>query len=252
MMKQVVFAAVVASAATLATSCVNTAAEVALTDAEREAWSATFAEPEAHALEIRLYDQGKRIGDAAIQFDALHAMLAREPENVHVKDSMAVLYFQSRMYGQSMVLTNDLIEHDATSPRYLEMRAVSQNSLGMLEDALASYEALLAVDPNPYYGYQIATLQYGLNRFDLAEASVDNMLAADLSQERVNINIADGRSQTVPMKAALLNIKGVLRKDVHADLEQAEQYFELAMAEAPNFVLANNNMAAMRRASAAN
>lgn len=245
MLKQVLFAL---TAVIVLAACNDNS--ISLNADEHEAWSAVFDNPNDHALEVRLFNQGKQIGDAAIQFDALHAMLAREPHNLAVKDSMAVLYFQTRMYGQALRLSSDLIESAPQDPRYLEMRAVSQNSLGLLEDALSSYEALLAVDPNPYYGYQIATLQYGLNRFDLAEASVDNMLAGDLSAERVNINIADGRSQTVPMKAALLNIKGVLRKDVHADFDQAAQYFQLAMAEAPDFLLANNNLAALQRATA--
>ena len=222
-------------------ACQN-AGHVTLTADEQAAWSQVFDSPAAHAMDIRLYEQGKRVGDAAIRFDALHHMLAREPENLAVTDSLAQLYFQSRMYGPSLALTDDLLEGNADDPRLLEMRAVAQNSLGLLEDALASYESLLRVDPNPYFAYQIATLQYGLNRFDIAEASVDNMLAGDLSGESVNINIAGGRAQTVPMKAALLNIKGVLRKDVHDDLETAKQYFQLAMAEAPNFVLANNNL----------
>ncbi len=235
--------------AAIALGACQNASTVTLTAEEQAAWSDAFQTPANHALDIRLYDQGKRIGDAAIQFDALHAMLAKEPNNTAVMDSMAVLYFQSRMYGPSMVLTDDLIQKAPQDPRYLEMRAVSQNSLGMLEDALSSYEKLLAVDPNPYYAYQIATLQYGLNRFDLAEASVDNMLAADLAGEDVNINVAGGRSQTVSMKAALLNIKGVLRKDVHQDLEEAKQYFQLAMAETPNFQLAANNLQLLEKSA---
>jgi len=223
-------------------ACLSSDNSIVLTADEASAWSAAFEDPAAHAMDIRMYQQGKHVGDAAIQFDALHAMLAREPKNIAVKDSLAVLYFQSRMYGPSMVLTNDLIEEEPESARFLEMRAVSQNSLGLLDDALVSYEKLLSVDPNPYYAYQIATLQYGLNKYDLAEASVDNMLAADLGSQQVNINTANGRAQTVPMKAALLNIKGVLRKDVHQDLAEAKQYFQLAMAEAPEFKLAANNL----------
>ena len=223
---------------------------VALTADERANWSQAVASPSAHALDIRLYEQGSRIGDAAIKFDALHHMLAVEPDNVALKDSLASLYFASRMYGPAVSLVADLLETDPTDARYLEMGAVAQNSLGLLEDALVSYERLLAVDPNPYYSYQIATLQYGLNRFDQAEASVDNMLAADLSGQSVNINVAGGRAQTVPMKAALLNIKGVLRKDVHQDFERAGEYFELASAEAPDFILPVNNLTVLKQQAA--
>lgn len=218
---------------------------VELTAAESNNWSKAFESPGDHALDIRLYTQGKRVGDAAVMYDALHNMLAKEPGNAAVKDSLATLYFTGRMYGPSLALTTELLDAKAEDPRYLEMHAVSQNSLGLLEDALGSYTQLLAVDPNPYYAYQIATIQYGLNKFDIAEASVDNMLAADLGEQKVNINLANGRAQSVPMKAALLNIKGVLRKDVHLDKDKAREYFELAMAEAPDFLLPANNIAVM-------
>ena len=72
------------------------------------------------------------------------------------------------------------------------------------------------------------------------------MLAADLGEQKVNINLANGRAQSVPMKAALLNIKGVLRKDVHKDFDRAREYFELAMAEAPDFQLPVNNLEALK------
>ena len=225
---------------------------IELTAEERANWSQAFDSPEAHALDIRLYQQGKRVGDAAVMYDALHNMLATAPGNLAVKDSLAALYFSGRMYGPSLSLTKELIEAEPEDARYLEMKAVSENSLGLLEDALSSYESLLAVDPNPYFAYQIATLQYGLNKFDIAEASVDNMLAGDLGEQKVNINLAGGRAQSVPMKAALLNIKGVLRKDVHKDLDKATEYFQLAMAEAPDFLLPQNNLAVMQQSSQAN
>ena len=236
------------AAAAFAFGACQSGPSIQLTAEERASWSQAFDAPEAHALDIRLYEQGKRVGDAAVMYDALHNMLAAAPDNAAVKDSLASLYFSGRMYGPSLSLTKELIEAQPEDARYLEMKAVSENSLGLLEDALTSYESLLAVDPNPYFAYQIATLQYGLNRFETAEASVDNMLAADLGEQKVNINLANGRAQSVPMKAALLNIKGVLKKDVHEDREKAREYFQLAMAEAPDFLLPQNNLAVMAQA----
>lgn len=224
---------------------------ITLTESERTNWATAFNDPQDHAVDIRLFAQGKEFGDAAIMYDALHHMLVREPNNIAVKDSLASLYFTGRMYGQALNLSDDLLEAKPKDPRYLEMKAVSQNSLGLLEDALVAYQDLLEIDPNPYYAYQIATIQYGLNQFDKAEASVDNMLAGDLGSQKVNINIAQGRAQSVPMKAALLNIKGVLRKDVHKDIDQAKEYFQLAMAEAPDFLLASNNLTLLEKQAAA-
>jgi len=220
---------------------------ITLTETERSNWATAFSNPQDHATDIRLFTQGKNFGDAAIMYDALHHMLVREPDNNAIKDSLATLYFTGRMYGQALKLSGDLLEAAPNDPRLLEMKAVSQNSLGLLEDALVAYQDLFQVDPNPYYAYQIATIQYGLNQFDQAEASVDNMLAGDLGSQKVNINIAQGRAQSVPMKAALLNIKGVLRKDVHKDMEKAKEYFQLAMAEAPDFLLASNNLSLLEK-----
>ncbi len=219
--------------------------DITLTAEETASWSKAFTAPAAHATDIRLYTQGKRIGDAAVMYDALHNMLAHEPGNVSVKDTLASLYFTGRMYAPALSLTQDLLTAKPKDVRYMEMKAVAQNSLGLLEDALVAYQELLAADPNPYFAYQIATIQYGLNQFEVAEATVDNMLAADLGEQKVNINLTNGRAQSVPMKAALLNIKGVLRKDVHKDLDRAREYFELAMAQAPEFQLPANNLAAM-------
>ena len=135
--------------AALSFGACQSSADITLTAEEQAAWSPVFASPEAHALDIRLYTQGKRVGDAAVMYDALHDMLAHEPDNGAIKDTLATLYFAGRMYGPSLTLTKDLLEAAPKDVRLMEMKAVAQNSLGLLDDALVAYQELLARRSKP-------------------------------------------------------------------------------------------------------
>ena len=67
-------------------------------------------------------------------------------------------------------------------------------------------------------------------------------------EETVDVNVGQGYKQTVPYKAAALNIKGVIARQLNDD-KTAEELFNQALAIYPDFVLAKGNIEEMKKSS---
>jgi tetratricopeptide (TPR) repeat protein len=155
-------------------------------------------------------------------------------------DSLAYVYFAGERYPQAYLVGESILAKDPSRKDILEMVAVSKQSLGMLKESLADYEKLYAADKSVYFLYQIATLQYQLKRYGECVASLDQIIAnPDAAKQNVNIQ-TQGGSQSVVMKAAALNVKGICALELNQN-QAALDNFNKALEIAPDFALANGN-----------
>ena len=169
-----------------------------------------------------------------------------KPERKDLRDSLALLYFAGERYGQSYVVGEEILKDDPKRNDILEMVAVSKQALGMAKEALADYEKLYAGDSKQiFYLYQIATLQYQLKRYGECVASLDQIIANEASaKQNVNIRNSNNTSQAVPMKAAALNVKGIVAMDLNQE-SNAKDFFNQALQIFPDFALAKGNLATL-------
>jgi tetratricopeptide (TPR) repeat protein len=125
----------------------------------------------------------------------------------------------------------------------LEIKAASEQSIGLIKDALDSYEKLFLRTKSLFHQYQVAVLQYQLKRYGECNANVEQILKNEKSaSERVSITTNQNESQEVSLKAAAFNIRGVMLMEGKRD-EEAKYNFEEALKVQPDFGLAKNNMA---------
>jgi hypothetical protein len=76
-------------------------------------------------------------------------------------------------------------------------------------------------------------------------ASLDQIIANEASaKQNVSIRNGNGSSQNVPMKAAALNVKGIVASDLNQDAN-AKDFFNQAIQLFPDFALAKGNLAAL-------
>jgi tetratricopeptide (TPR) repeat protein len=196
-----------------------------------------------YKLNENTYRTSLSFGDAVVAKQALYNMIALKPENTKLKDTLAILYLNLGQVQQSLMLSKEIISTSADNLPILEIKAISEQNLGLSKDALATYENLYEKSKNIFHLYQIATLQYELKRLAECNQSVDQILGSPES-EKNEININTGRQnqqQKVPLKAAAYNIKGVLAMDLNENAI-AKASFEEALKIAPEFVLAKNNL----------
>ncbi|GIV43477.1 MAG: hypothetical protein KatS3mg035_0600 [Bacteroidia bacterium] len=93
-----------------------------------------------------------------------------------------------------------------------------------------------------FHAYQIANLQFILKRFGECEATLAEILKdPQAEQEKVNVIIANQGQQQVIIKAACLNMAGVIYMEQNQD-DKAKKFFEEALKVDKDFSLPKGNL----------
>ena len=93
----------------------------------------------------------------------------------------------------------------------------------------------------------MAFLQYDLKRNTEAITSIDILLAnKEVETLKVVYNDVDNKPKEYPMSVALLNLKGLAVLEHLGDKVAAKKLFDQALALAPDFVLAKQNLAKVK------
>ena len=191
----------------------------------------------------RKYTVAVQWGDEEVAKDALYDLIVRNPGNDSLIYSMAILYYQNQKYTSSLLVGMELLKRNPKDPAYLEISAVSSESLGVIDRALQYYESLYLLAGTTATLYKIAFLQYDIKRFAESMVNVDILLTKpDLETMKVTFNDAQNKSKDYPMKVAILNLKGLLKKE-QGDNVAAKKLFAEAVAIAPDFAPAKENLA---------
>ncbi len=198
-------------------------------------------------VQLRAYNMALKNFDLQAATYALYTMQALKPERTDLNDSLALLYFASERYAQAYIIGEEIVKNNPRRRDMLELVAVSKQNLGLIKEALASYETLYNNEKSIYYLYQIATLQYQLKRYGECVASLDQIIANPESEkQKVTIRVQGG-SQEVVMKAAALNVKGICAVEMNQP-EAAKENFTRALQISPEFVLAKGNLESLAKA----
>lgn len=198
---------------------------------------------DGYALKETIFRSALKYGDLIVAKQALYEMIALKPADKSLKDSLAYVYINLGSMREAILLTREILENDPSNTNILEVRAIAEQSLGMAKESLTSYETLYGKTKNVYHLYQIATLQYELKRLAECNSSVDQILtSSEVDKKEIQVGTgARGQQQKVTLKAAALNVKGVLAMDLNENTI-AKTCFEEALKQTPDFVLAKNNL----------
>ncbi len=200
-------------------------------------------------IQMKVYSSALKYYDLNVAISALYNAMALHPERTDLRDSLALIYFAGERYGQAYTVGEEILRDNPMRHDILEMVAVSKQSLGLTKESLADYETLYSGDKQLFYLYQIATLQYQLKRYGECVVSLDQIIANEAAaKQNVNIRNSNNTSQSVPMKAAALNVKGIVALDLNQDAN-AKEFFTQALQIFPDFALAKGNLNVMEQKS---
>lgn len=196
----------------------------------------------SYTIEEKILGEALKFGDLQVAKQSLYKMIALKPENKSLKDSLAYIYINLGSLQQAILLSREILSTSPENIGIIEVKAIAEQNLGMAKESLTSYELLFSKTKNVYHQYQIATLQYDLKRLAECNASIDAILATpEVDKKELNIGTGTrGQSQKVVLKAAVLNMKGVLAMDLN-ETAIAKVCFDEALKLTPDFVLAKNN-----------
>ena len=188
------------------------------------------------------YRNAVHYGDLDVAKNACFQVITMMPENKAVHDSLAQIYFNLGAYNQAIMAS----EKAEPTTQLREIQAYSYRNMGNIKTALPLFETLLKESSSPEHAYQVATIQYTMKRFgECMETAGKIVNHPDAKTKKVIISTDTGENISVSYLAAAENLKGVLYLEL-GKKEPARVAFEKALAEAPDFTLAQKNLESIK------
>ncbi len=191
----------------------------------------------------KMYQTAMKYNDASALINALYLRMASGEEDAgKLRDTLGLIYFRVGNFVQAISVAEEIIKERPQDTTFLEVLALSYQNLNDLKSALKNYEELYKLRRDLYDLYNIASIQYFLQRFGEAHASVQRMLLDPRSaQEKIRITINKQQQQEVPVLAAAYNMQGVLFM-AQKEYDKAEEAFKKALQIDKSFALPQGNM----------
>ncbi|MCS4434517.1 tetratricopeptide repeat protein [Aquiflexum gelatinilyticum] len=162
-------------------------------------------------IDRKIYQLALRYNDLAVARMKLFELIERNPTNITYPETLISLYFEAGQYTSAAVSALDVLEMNDKSLIALEVAANSLEQLGALDKALPNFERHYLLTNNLFSLYKTAYMQYSLNRQDEALNSINMLVKAPKSsEEKVGFPKNDNTTQEVSLKAAALNLKGMV------------------------------------------
>lgn len=192
------------------------------------------------------YQLAVQWNDYDIAKDALYDLIVENQGNDSTVTDLAVYYYQNQKYPSAVLVAQTLLKRNPKNPGALEIAAIGYENLGVYDRALQSYESLYLLQNNLNVLYKMAALQLQLKRYREAAASADILLAAkDIDSLKIGYTMPDNKTKDFAMRVAILNMKGVAALE-QSDKVSAKKFFEQALAIAPDFPPAKENLAKVK------
>ncbi|CAN5261688.1 hypothetical protein BH09BAC3_BH09BAC3_22890 [soil metagenome] len=193
------------------------------------------------------YSLANRWNDPDVAKSALYDLIVFYPGSDSLIFALALSYYENQKYTSSILIGNDLLARTPKSEAVLELLGLSFEGLNISDRALQNFESLYLINNKVEILYKMTFLQYELKKYPECLINIDILLTKP-EAETLKLTFKDtkGKQKEYPMKVALLNLKGLVYKD-QADKINAKKYFDQAIAAAPDFAPAKDNLAALAK-----
>ncbi len=206
-------------------------------------WSSSaqdVKESASYKQEKAVYQLGSKYADVEIARNAIYNLMAIDPSDASLLDSLAYMYYYQK-FTSCLLVCIDIIKMNPDHLPALEMSGVAYQNLGLKDKALTSYESIYLRNNSVLTLYKMAILQLDLNRQGESMTNVGILLEKEETKEAmVSINTQKGPSQ-ISLTAAVYNLKGLIESS-QENKEAARTSFQEALALEPDFTVAKNNL----------
>jgi len=188
-----------------------------------------------------VYQAGLRYSDLSIAKIKLYDLMARNPEDLRYMEALGSLYFEAGEYASSALVAMDILKINDKNVGALEIASYALEQLGAFDRALPYYESLHLLTGDNFSLYKSAYLQYSMKRYAEAMNSLTMLVKLAKADEKIGFAVSETETQQVDMKAAALNLKGLVFLDQNSKVE-AKAAFNEALAIEPTFTQAKENL----------
>lgn len=182
-----------------------------------------------------------RYSDQSMAKTKLYDLMIRNPENTRYMEALANIYFDNSQFPSAALVAMDLLQLNDKNVGALEIAAYSLEQLGALDRALPHFESLYLLTGDNFSLYKSAFIQYNIQRYEEAMNSVNMLVKNAKADEKIGFPKSQTETQEVSMKAAALNLKGLIYLDQNSK-EEAKTAFNEAISLDPSFEQAKENL----------
>jgi tetratricopeptide (TPR) repeat protein len=194
---------------------------------------------------LKKYSLASRWNDLAAVKDVLYDLIA-ETGSDSLAYTLAIYYYENQQYAPAVLISKDLLVRTPKNVDLLQLSASSFEGLGLGEKALPSYESLYLLTDNTAVLYKMAALQYDAKLYAESQANIDILMTKkDIDKLTVTVTGQTNNTKQYALKVALLNLKGLLAQQA-GNKVLAKKSYEEALALAPDFSLAKENLAKLK------
>jgi predicted Zn-dependent protease len=194
-----------------------------------------------NAADQAAYQVAMRYSDLGMAKAKLYDLMIRNPDNVRYMEALANIYFDNSQFPSAALVALDLLQLNDKNVGALEIAAYSLEQLGALDRALPHFESLYLLTGDNFSLYKSAFIQYNLKRYEEAMNSVNMLVKNAKAEEKIGFPKSQTETQEVSMKAAALNLKGLIFLDQNSKAE-AKTAFNEAISLDSSFAQAKENL----------
>ena len=186
-------------------------------------------------LQNSIYKKAKSYNDPSVAINSLYKMIAIQPENVLLKDSLMREYLTISQWAPSYMISREILAMQPNNLFALEVSCISLQNLGLKQQALNEYESLYLKSDRIDVLYTISFLQFELKNFTESLTNLDILINNSETEEMsVSVSKSDNSVQEVLIRAQLNYLKGLIYLEQSKN-EDAKKYFNIALAISPDF-----------------
>ncbi len=190
-----------------------------------------------------VYQVANKYNDAAVAKAALYQMLAMNPTNTALLDTLALMYYEFQQYTSAALVSQDAASINPDDALANEIAALSFDNLGLKDRAVKYYERMYLQTTDVGVLYRMAFLQFELKRFNEATASVDGLIdSEDTKNQKVYFPKEDKTQQEISLLAGAYRLKGMIEKEL-GNVENAKANFNKALEISPDFEIVKKQLA---------
>ena len=186
-------------------------------------------------LQNSIYKKAKSYKDPSVAINSLYNMIAIQPENVLLKDSLMREYLTISQWAPSYMISREILAMQPNNLFALEVSCISLQNLGLKQQALNEYESLYLKSDRIDVLYTISFLQFELKNFTESLTNLDILINNSETEEMsVSVSKSDNSVQEVLIRAQLNYLKGLIYLEQSKN-EDAKKYFNIALTISPDF-----------------
>ena len=199
-------------------------------------------ESASYIQEKSVYNLGLKYADINIARNAIYNLIAMDPTDRSLLDSLAYMYYEYQQYTSCLLVSLDILKGNPDHMAALEMSGFSYEQLGLKDKALVAYESIYLRNNSVYTLYKVAVLQLDLGRHGESMTNAGILLEKEETKEtKVSFTTESGQQQ-ISLEAAVYNLKGLIESS-QEDKEAARVSFTEALRVEPEFAMAKTNLA---------